>query len=72
MIRSDFFKELKERQLRYELARLEEKQRALAAKTEGTAVKIGSGLGVTEPTSVTDATTRELQGAPKAPADYQG
>jgi hypothetical protein len=63
LARSGFFSELKERQLRYELERLEQKQRALAAKTERTAVEPKPAPGLTEPVSVTEATTRELRGA---------
>lgn len=60
---SGFFSELQERQLRYELARIEQKQRALAAKTERTAVEVKSEPRMVEPVSVTEATTRELRGA---------
>lgn len=63
LARSGFFSELQERQLRYELARLEQRQKALAAKAERTAVESGPASHLVEPVSVTEATTRELRGA---------
>lgn len=69
LARSGFFSELQERQLRYELARIEQKQRALAAKTERTAVQPTPAQLLVEPVSVTEATTRELRGAPDAPQE---
>lgn len=63
LARSGFFRELQERQLRYDLARLEKMQRALAAKSERTAVEARPAPRLAEPASVTEATTRELEAA---------
>jgi hypothetical protein len=65
LARSGFFREMQERQLRYDLARLEEKQRALAAKTENAVVEINSAPRIGEAVSVTEVTTRELKAAPE-------
>lgn len=65
LARSGFFSDLQERQLRYELARLEQRQKALAAKAERAAVESRSAPPLVEPVSVTEATTRELRGAPE-------
>ncbi|MEK6304411.1 MAG: hypothetical protein AABO41_27290 [Acidobacteriota bacterium] len=65
LARSGFFREFQERQLRYDLARIEEKQRALAAKTENPIVEITSAPRVGEAVSVTEATTRDLQATPE-------
>lgn len=65
LTRSGFFREFQERQLRYDLARIEEKQRALAAKTESAVVEINSVPRVEEAVSVTEVTTRELQAPPE-------
>ena len=63
LARSGFFREFQERQLRYDLARLEKMQRALEAKSEQTAVEPKPAPRVAEPASMTEATTRELQAA---------
>ena len=65
LARSGFFRELQEHQLRYDLARIEKMQRALAAKTER-AVESTPGSRFAEPVSVTEVTTRELRGTPEA------
>jgi hypothetical protein len=71
LVRSGFFSELQERQLRYELARLEQRQKALAAKAERTAVESRPGSRLVEQVSVTEATTRELRGAPEVTREVE-
>jgi|GEM_PF-1862950 len=72
LVRSGFFKNLRERQLRYELALIEQKRKALEAGAEGTTLDITLSPRPAEAVSITERTTRELQGAPMTTRKIKG
>jgi hypothetical protein len=72
LVRSGFFKNLRERQLRYELALIEQKRKALEASAESAAPDINVLPRPAEAISITERTTRELQGAPVTTRKIKG
>ena len=65
LIRGGFFKRLKEREMRLNLMKLEEKRRMLTQQAKSTNTDVESVPRLAEPVSVTETTTRELQAIPK-------
>jgi hypothetical protein len=65
LIRSGFFKRLKEREMRLNLMKLEEKRQVLSQEAKSTNIDVESVPRLVEPVSVTETTTRELQAIPR-------
>jgi hypothetical protein len=65
LIRGGFFKRLKEREMRLNLMKLEEKRQLLPQEAKSASVDVESAPRLAEPVSVTETTTRELQAVPK-------
>lgn len=66
LIRGDFFKRLKERELRLRLMKSEQERPMLAQWAEGGGTGTEALPRLVEPASVTETTTRELQAVPRA------
>jgi hypothetical protein len=68
LISSGFFRKLKERSLRVQLAQLKQKQGEMESRIERARADTNPSLLPPEPASVTEATTRELMEKPKTRA----
>ena len=66
LIRGGFFKELKERESRLRLMKLEEERQALPETPKTGSIATAAMSPLAEPVSVTETTTRELETMPKA------
>lgn len=64
LVRSGFFRKWKERELRLQLAKLEQKRQALPEKSTISNSEVRTMPISSEPGSVTERTTRELQSIP--------
>ncbi|MDQ3061353.1 MAG: zinc ribbon domain-containing protein [Acidobacteriota bacterium] len=65
LIRSGFFKRLKERESLLHLMKSEQKRQMLPEESKSAVLGIESVSSLVEPVSVTETTTRELQAIPK-------
>lgn len=65
LIRSGFFKRLKERESRLHLMKAEQGRQALPEGAEGASVGAEAMPRLIEPASITETTTRELEAVPK-------